>query len=321
MLKGVRRRQLRRQAQAMAARREWAEASVLYRQVTALGFARASDHTRLARALDETGDKAGAEAAYRRATAEFPTIYNTHRQLGLFLWTRGRLNLATSAFLRALALEPEDAILKQDIVRLGVAPQSLLDRTLEAFLASEVPTRRQERMTWLSLRRQRAARAAFNRRDWPRTVALAQRLVNTASAAAPDVLRLALAYKESGNLAMSLAMHWRVAAMRPRDPETYLHLGHCLKMLEKPDAALSAYLIAWRLQPGRRDVEIELLSQGWTPSALDQLSLLQASRKGERPFDIGRFADVGMGAGAPPNRPPAQIAILGDLMFDMTRNG
>ncbi|WP_395944859.1 tetratricopeptide repeat protein [Brevundimonas sp.] len=299
--------------------REWAKASALYRRVVQMGRARASDWVRLARALDEGGDKPGAEAAYRRASAEFPLAYNVHRQFGLFLWSRGSLGPAANAFLRALALAPEEPLLQQDMVRLGGTPEGLRVRMLEAFLAAETPTAGPRDEARGAKGRRRAAKAAFRRGDWSAAVDLGLRLAAGRHTSPHDMMRLSLALKEAGRHEEALTANWRALALRPREPEFHLHLGHCLKVLGDPEAAASAYLAAWRLQPGRRDVGLELSGLGWSAAALEEAVLLGAKPGGMSvsSYLAGGVPDVA----ASRDRSTAQVAIFGDLMSAMLRNG
>ena len=62
---------------------------------------------RLAQALREQGDYAGAEAAYRRALVLDPTIADTHLQLGHLLKLQARRVQAVDAYAAASRLDPE----------------------------------------------------------------------------------------------------------------------------------------------------------------------------------------------------------------------
>ena len=56
-------------------------------------------------ALDEDGDKAGAEAAYRAAIAADPQLVRAHGNLGCILGERGDLAGAARSFAAALKID------------------------------------------------------------------------------------------------------------------------------------------------------------------------------------------------------------------------
>jgi len=99
-------RWLRSRARRFARRQQWSNASAAYARLTASGNANACDWVQYGHSLKEAGELAGAEGAYRFASATYPNEVDPYRQLGLLLRRIGRHHEAEEALGRAHDLDP-----------------------------------------------------------------------------------------------------------------------------------------------------------------------------------------------------------------------
>lgn len=78
----------------------------------------------------------------------------------------------------------------------------------------------------------------------------------------PIQVQHAHALKESGRLTEAETAYRTAIALRRDDPDTYLHLGHVLKLQRRPEDALEAYADALRWNPDFKDARDELIAAG-----------------------------------------------------------
>jgi tetratricopeptide (TPR) repeat protein len=108
-----------------------AGAEAAYRAAIAADPQQADAHYNLGALLDERGDKAGAETAYRTAIAAGPEHGSAHCNLGVILFQREDLAGAARLFAAALKIDPSHANAKANLQR--VLRQEELEAQLRAI--------------------------------------------------------------------------------------------------------------------------------------------------------------------------------------------
>ena len=92
-----------------------AGAEAAYRAAIAADPQHTDAHYNLGVVLNERGDKAGAEAAYRAAIAADPQLAQAHCNLGVIMGERGDLAGAARLFAAALKVDPSHAGAKANL--------------------------------------------------------------------------------------------------------------------------------------------------------------------------------------------------------------
>ncbi|MCK6452971.1 MAG: tetratricopeptide repeat protein [Alphaproteobacteria bacterium] len=114
-----------RQGVALGEQRRTGDAIATLRRALALGPDRAEIHAALGDVLRDGGDAAGAEAAWRRALALRADLAGPLNNLGTALAARGALDEARRLLERAVAAEPDIALLRANLAnvlaRIGTA--------------------------------------------------------------------------------------------------------------------------------------------------------------------------------------------------------
>ncbi len=75
-------------------------------------------HLSLGTAYEKSGDRAGAEAAYRRLIALAPDDLHAYNQLGNLLWERGDRSAAAAMLEKALEIDPAFAMAHHNLALL-----------------------------------------------------------------------------------------------------------------------------------------------------------------------------------------------------------
>jgi tetratricopeptide (TPR) repeat protein len=243
-----------------------------------------------------------AERAYGRILARRPPRGAVLAQHGHALKELGELELAATAYARAMRLMGPDA---DTLGHLAFALRAC-GRADEADALAEArvyppdlggPPRRARRPLGAFSRIIPAVRAT-KAGVW--TVAV-ERWAAAARAApeAPDVwVQYGHALKESGEREAALGAYLRALRLDPDRADTHLQIGHALKLLDRWDEAAKAYARAFALAPadGRIRVELEALGR----SRAERLELVLAA--GQRPPE----AENSLGASI--ERPLAKLA-------------
>ncbi|TVV72635.1 tetratricopeptide repeat protein [Sphingomonas solaris] len=262
------------QARRAARAGDWAGAADRYAALIARGLATPRDHVQRGHALKETGDLAGAEAAYRSATTAFPLDADALRQHGLFLRHHGDPEHAADVLARALALDPDDGAMRDDLAGTALAGAGLDERMIGALLGgADVPPAlpgplRRLRAWW---HREAGHRHARSRQPWG-----AVRHYRAALAADPRQPAVLVALGDAAMAdgdAIGAVHAYRLALFhRPRAPLVFAALGRALAAAGRRAAGLQAMLAAWRLSPGLPAAAAALTAAGWTAADLVRLT-------------------------------------------------
>ena len=106
--------------------RDWPRTARLYRKALRRVPSAPEIWGQYGHALSETGDAAGAEAAYRRAALLAPEVAEWHLFLGQALARQGRMDEARAALLRAEQLDPAALHRKrQELTARGYPPEAV----------------------------------------------------------------------------------------------------------------------------------------------------------------------------------------------------
>ncbi|HVB17760.1 MAG TPA: glycosyltransferase, partial [Stellaceae bacterium] len=219
---------------------DWPAALRDYRRALELAPERTTVWLQFAHALRESGDPAGAEAAYRRVVAMDPAVADAHLQLGRLLEAQAKWDEAGSLYDRAWQLDPQSSQAADCLRQLG---SRLID---EGDKARDV-------------------------RNW----AVAARYYRQGLERQPDLtgiwVQLGHALKEQGDYAGAEAAYRRALVLEPKEADTHLQLGHLLKLKGHRDQAIGEYATAFRLDPELAAAGEELRALlGYSPSETDR---------------------------------------------------
>ncbi len=226
---------------------------------------------RLARGVEDGGDAAAAELAYRLVLERFPGEVRACNNLGMLLEAVGRTEEAEALFRAALERDPDASPV---LLNLGTLEHGRGRRDEAEALYRRVLERTPDAVPALM----NLARLQFDRGDFERAAASLER----AAAVEPDSPALETAYGtvlfEQGRLRDALTRFERALALDPGAAEKHFHVGRVLDSMGRHDEAIAAYraslairgesvvvherLARLLVETGRRD-EAEVLLREW----------------------------------------------------------
>jgi tetratricopeptide (TPR) repeat protein len=283
---------LRQFAKRAVKAHRWDVASKFHASLRRTGAARPSDGVRHAKAVETMGRKEEAEQLHRENAVNFPLDPNIHRQNGLFLLRHQKETQAIQAFARALALAPDNEVLKTDLKRLGVDEDVFVPLAVSAFYGSPPPRPARPGPVAKLLARRAARRAKVLRQsgDWPAALAAQAVLLKHNPHSASAQIRLGHILKALGRPREAETAYWRGVALAPRDAESYLQLAHGLKLARSLNDAAPAFLLTQKLHPGHQEAGVAVQECGLSESEGADWTERLASG------DISAILKVGRGA-------------------------
>jgi FkbM family methyltransferase len=252
-------------ARRAARQRDWPNAEIAYSSIIAVCGTIPRIWLQYGHALKEQGNLTGAERAYREALTLDPSDPEAHLQLGHALKLGGASAPATEAYVEAFRLRPSFDAARRELVAMEFSARQLAEIVLTADLKPP-PAGHQPLPKGVSGARGRLlleiARAASRRGDWPAAAEKYERLLTKFSGAAAVWTQLGHAFKEQGLLQEAQGAYFEALKRNRNNADTFLHLGHALKLQAEHEASLKAYLWAFRLQPNLVAVHEELEAHG-----------------------------------------------------------
>ncbi|MFN8642921.1 MAG: tetratricopeptide repeat protein [Candidatus Binatia bacterium] len=203
-------------------------------------FLDAYSFLRAGMANQNTGDRAGAERAYRRGLEVAPDNVELHNALGWALFQDGSTEAAVAEYRRALALDPKHAKAHNNLA-LALVELGELEEAETHFQASLAIEPKAEIYSDLGFVKARLGRAAEALKDYQQALAL--------DASCPSAhLNMAVYFAQAGAYDQAEAHYRQALAGRPA-AETHNGLGYVLARQGRGDEAMAEFRAAIAADP------------------------------------------------------------------------
>ncbi|MBI4164691.1 MAG: tetratricopeptide repeat protein [Acidobacteria bacterium] len=208
-------------------------------------------HKRRAKAFEEHGAGADAEAEYRAAIALDPKDFELQTGLARSLALQQKWDGAVAAYRLSLTQKPNDF---EATYNLGLALERSGNQT-EAIntWADAVKIKPDDPLPFEQL-----ARAFTERRDWHRAATAYRGLVRLRPDSAPAHVGMGVALQNSGNVNGAVDAFRNALRVNPNDPVAHNNLGFALEEKGELAAALVEYRIATTLSPQDEGIKANL---------------------------------------------------------------
>jgi tetratricopeptide (TPR) repeat protein len=236
-----------------------------------------------AQARQAAGDRAGAEALYRRALAARPGHPAAAHGLAGVLLARGEPDAAADVLEPALAAQPRDAALHATLGLAHKAQGRLEEAALCLATAVEIAPELAE--AWVNLGNVHEASAR-----WTEAEGCYRRALEIRPDMAVAHSNLGTALQAQGRIDEALACYRRALALRPGYAAAFDHIGTALLMSSRAAQAAEAFRRALALAPGNRHMLKHLGDALQSLGRLDEALACYRDVRAADPADQGAAA-------------------------------